>query len=155
MILHRKMGYMMKEADKLLKTNNLLELVKDSPKILEQMIAEGDFFDKVSLTEYLQELLNKHELTMMEVVRISLLSKSYVYQIFNGERMPSRDVLLRIGLSMSCTVDEVQHLLILAQTGNLYPKVKRDAAILCCISQELSLTETNDFLEYIGERTLL
>lgn len=146
---------MMKEADKGLKTDNLLELVKGSPQIFGKMVAQGDCFDKVSLTEYLQELLNKHELTMMEVVRISLLSKSYVYQIFNGERMPSRDVLLRIGLSMSCTIDEIQHLLILAQTGNLYPKVKRDAAILCCISQKLSLTETNDFLEYIGERTLL
>ncbi|MCM1496735.1 MAG: helix-turn-helix transcriptional regulator [Bacteroides sp.] len=145
----------MKEADKVLETDNLLELVKDSPQIFGKMVAQGDCFDKVSLTEYLQELLNKHELTMMEVVRISLLSKSYVYQIFNGERMPSRDVLLRIGLSMSCTIDEIQHLLILAQTGNLYPKVKRDAAILCCISQKLSLTETNDFLEHIGERTLL
>lgn len=145
----------MKEADKILKTDNLLELVKDSPQIFEKMVVQGDFFGKVSLTDYLQELLNRHELTMMEVVRISLLSKSYVYQIFNGERMPGRDVLLRIGLSMSCTIDEIQHLLILAQTGNLYPRVKRDAAILCCISQKLSLAETNDFLEYIGERTLL
>lgn len=145
----------MERTDKFFKTNNLLELVNDSPQMLGQMIIEGDFFEKISLTEYLQELLMKHELTMMEVVRVSLLSKSYVYQIFNGERMPSRDVLLRIGLSMSCTIDEIQHLLILAQTGNLYPKVKRDAAILCCISQGFTLTETNDFLEYIEERTLL
>lgn len=145
----------MERADKFFKTNNLLELVNNSPQKLGQMIVEVDFFEKISLTEYLQELLMKHELTMMEVVRVSLLSKSYVYQIFNGERIPSRDVLLRIGLSMSCTIDEIQHLLILAQTGNLYPKVKRDAAILCCISQGFTLTETNDFLEYIEERTLL
>ncbi len=145
----------MERADKFFKTNNLLEFVNNSPQMFGQMIIEGDFFEKISLTEYLQELLMKHELTMMEVVRVSLLSKSYVYQIFNGERIPSRDVLLRIGLSMSCTIDEIQHLLILAQTGNLYPKVKRDAAILCCISQGFTLTETNDFLEYIEERTLL
>lgn len=145
----------MERTDKFLETNKLLELVETSPKVFGRMIMEGDFFDKVSLTEYLQELLTKHGLTMMEIVRISLLSKSYVYQIFSGERMPGRDVLLRIGLSMSCTVDEIQHLLIFAQTGNLYPKVKRDAAILCCISQGSTLIETNEFLEYIEERPLL
>lgn len=145
----------MEKKDKLFETNHLLELVKKSPQMFGQMLVEEDFFDKMSLTDFLQELLTKHGLTMTEVVRISLLSKSYVYQIFNGERIPSRDVLLRIGLSMSCTIDEIQHLLILAQTGNLYPKVKRDAAILCCIAQSLTLAETNEFLEYIEERTLL
>ncbi|MBP3506228.1 MAG: helix-turn-helix transcriptional regulator [Lachnospiraceae bacterium] len=145
----------MEEKEKFLETNRLLELVKSSPETLGQMILSGEFSEKVSLTDYLQELMMKHNITMMEIVRISLLSKSYVYQIFSGERMPSRDVLLRIGLAMNCTIDEIQHLLIHAQTGSLYPKVKRDAAILCCISQGFSLIETNEFLEYIEERPLL
>lgn len=140
---------------KYIETNNLLKLVKDSPQYFRELVVDGKSFDKVSLTEYLQELLVIHDLTMTELVRISLLSKSYVYQIFNGERMPSRDVLLRIALSMSCTIDEIQHLLTFAQTGNLYPKVRRDAAILCCVSQGFTLAETDEFLEYIEERTLL
>ncbi len=145
----------MEENNKLLRTNELLELIKESPQAFGQMIIGGDYSDKISLTEYLQQLMNTHNIAIMDVVRISLLSKSYVYQIFSGERMPSRDVLLRLGLAMSCTIDEIQHLLIHAETASLYPKVKRDAAILCCISQGYSLIETNEFLEYIGERTLL
>ncbi len=140
---------------KFLDTDKLLELVKNSPQKFSNMLMNDDFSDKITLKEYLHNLLSKHNMALAEVVRVSLLSKSYVYQIFNGERMPSRDVLLRIGISMSCDVDEMQHLLILAQTGLLYPKVKRDAAILCCISQKLTLEETNEFLEQIGERLLL
>lgn len=145
----------MEERSKFIETNKLLELVKNSPQKFSNMLMYDDFSDKITLKEYLHDLLSKHDVTLAEVVRISLLSKSYVYQIFNGERMPSRDVLLRIGISMSCDVDEMQHLLILAQTGLLYPKVKRDAAILCCISQKLTLEETNDFLEQISERPML
>lgn len=139
-----------------IETNNLLKLVKDSPRYFSELVVDGKSFDGGNpLTEYLRELLVLHDLTMTELVRISLLSKSYVYQIFNGERMPSRDVLLRIALSMSCTIDEIQHLLTFAQIGNLYPKVRRDAAILCCVSQGFTLEETDEFLEYIEERTLL
>lgn len=138
-----------------METNNLLKLVKDSPRYFSELVVDGKSFGRVSLTEYLRELLVIHDLTMTELVRISLLSKSYVYQIFNGERMPSRDVLLRIALAMSCTIDEIQHLLTFAQIGNLYPKVRRDAAILCCVSQGFTLSETDEFLEYIEERTLL
>lgn len=145
----------MEREDKFLRTNELLELVKNSPQLFGRMVVGGEIPEAVSLPEYLQELMQKHNMTMTDVIRISLLSKSYVYQIFSGERMPSRDVLLRLGLSMSCSVDEIQQLLIHAQTGSLYPKVRRDAAILCCISQGLSLIETDEFLEYIGEQTLL
>ncbi|MBQ8913560.1 MAG: helix-turn-helix transcriptional regulator [Lachnospiraceae bacterium] len=145
----------MKEDSKFLETDKLMELIKNSPEKFNEMLVNGDFSDDLSLDEYLCDLLSKHNISLADVVRISLISKSYVYQIFNGERMPSRDILIRIGISMSCDVDEMQHLLLIAQTGVLYPKVKRDAAILSCISQKMSLEETNDFLEHIEERTLL
>ncbi len=143
------------ESDKLFETSNLLKMAEESPQILEEMIIEGEFPLKISLTEYLCQLLLQKGLAVMDVVRISLLSKSYVYQVLNGERMPSRDVLIRLGLSMSCTIEEIQHLLTIGQAGVLYPKVRRDAAILCGISQQLTLAEVDEFLNSIGERSLL
>lgn len=141
--------------DKFYETDALLKLVRTSPQILEEMIVEGNFPQNITLTEYLQELLDEKELLITDVVRMSLLSKSYVYQVFSGERIPSRDVLLRLGLAISCSIDEMQHLLTLGQTGILYPKVRRDAAILCCMSHGLTLLETDEFLEHIEERNLL
>lgn len=141
--------------DKFLDTKNLMELVNNSPQILGEMVIQGKFPEQTSLTEYLKRLVAEKGITVSDVVRISLLSKSYVYQVFSGERAPLRDTLLRIGISMSCTIDEMQHLLTLGQMGILYPKVRRDVAILCCISQGLSLVETDEFLNEIGERSLL
>lgn len=143
------------DQDKLLDTKNLMELVKNNPQKLEKMVVQGAFPEEVSLTAYLNELLEQKSLTMSDVVHTSLLSKSYVYQVFSGERTPFRDTLLRIGIAMSCTVDEIQRLLTLGQMGILYPKVRRDVAILCCISQGLSLMETDEFLTEIDERSLL
>lgn len=141
--------------DKFLDTKNLMDLVNNSPQMLGEMVIQGKFPEQTSLTEYLKKLIAEKGITVSDVVRISLLSKSYVYQVFSGERAPLRDTLLRIGISMSCTIDEMQHLLTLGQMGILYPKVRRDVAILCCISQGLSLVETDEFLNEIDERSLL
>ena len=132
-----------------------MELVKTSPKLFGDIMLNHEVSDYVTLQDYLQSLLDKHGFSVTDVVRISLLSKSYVYQIFSGDRMPSRDSVIRIGLAMNCDIDEIQHMLVLAQTGILYPKVRRDAAILCCISQGFHLIDTNDFLESIEERSLI
>ncbi len=141
--------------DKFFETNNLLEMVEHSPQVLGEMIVEGKFPNRISLTEYFRELLAKKNMSITDVIRVSILSKSYVYQVFGGERVPSRDVLLRLGISMSCTIDEIQRLLTLGQVGILYPKVRRDAAILCCISKGLTLLEVDEFLNTIEERSLL
>lgn len=143
------------QEDQLKNTKELMELVKTSPKLFGEIMLGNEVTEYANLPEYLHVLLDQHSISMAEVVRISLLSKSFVYQIFSGDRIPSRDSMIRIGLSMSCNIDELQHLLVLAQTGILYPRVRRDAAILCCVSQKFSLMETNDFLEAIQERTLL
>ena len=39
--------------------------------------------------------------------------------------------------------------------GSLYPKVRRDAAIICCILQGFNLRDTDDFLVSVGERSFL
>jgi hypothetical protein len=55
---------------------------------------------------------------------------------------------------MQLTVDETQRLLKIAQRGELYPRVKRDAAIIFCIQNKLTLYEMDDLLESVGESAL-
>ncbi len=146
----------MKPQHLALKTEELFHLVQSSPKLFQEMLLQEVPSNTVlSLTDYLRNMLESHHTAITDVVKVSLLSKTYVYQIFSGQRSPSRDMLLRIGFSMSLTVNELQHLLMIAQTGSLYPKVRRDAAILCCAAQSLSLAATSEFLESISERPLL
>ena len=146
----------MEQTNKTVETKKLLEMVESSPEVLKKMIVENKSFPQtLSLQEFLQNMLVEHEISIAEVVRISLLSKTFVYQIFSGTRNPSRDMLLRVGLAMSLTIDEMQHLLTIAHQGSLYPKIRRDAAILCCMALKMDLAETNEFLEAILERTLI
>ncbi|MDD7177558.1 MAG: hypothetical protein SPG09_02815 [Lachnospiraceae bacterium] len=56
---------------------------------------------------------------------------------------------------MNLTLAETQELLMMGQKGALYPKVRRDAAIICCLEQRLSLDETDEFLKSISEKTLV
>lgn len=137
------------------KTEDLLEMIQSNPENFESRIRKGETFEDLSLHEYLYKMMEKKNSSISSVIRASFLSKSYVYQIISGERLPSRDVLIRIGYAIGCDVDEMQHLLIRGRYAGLYPKVRRDAAILCCLTENMDLTETNCFLEEMGEKGLL
>jgi hypothetical protein len=78
-----------------------------------------------------------------------------VYQVLDGTRTPSRDALLRFAITLRLELPEAQRLLTRAGKSLLYPKVRRDAAIIACVAKRLSLCETDEFLESIGEQTLL
>ena len=53
-----------------------------------------------SLPEHLNLLLSQKGLNKADVVRGSLLSRAYVYQIFSGEKTPSRDKLIAIAFGL-------------------------------------------------------
>lgn len=137
-------------------TTELFKMLQESPEQFAKLVREGKVFDEtLALKDYLNELLRKQHISIPEIVTETVLSKSFVYQIFNGERNPGRDILLRISFAMHLSLKETQQLLRLGEKNTLYPRVRRDAAIICCIEQGLSLEEADAFLLSISERGLL
>lgn len=137
-------------------TTDLFKMLQESPEHFVELIREGKVFDKtMTLADFLNELLVKQNISIPEVVTGSVLSKSFVYQIFNGERNPGRDILLRVAFAMHLTLEETQQLLRLGEKGTLYPRVRRDAAIICCLEQGILLDEADTFLHSISEKGLL
>lgn len=132
-------------------------------ELYELLETSGDFcaVDKIletepiTFTRYLKELMKTYQISGTGLMRNSLLSKSYTYQVLDGSRQPERNVVLRLAFSLGCSLKEVQHLLALSDNGILYPKIRRDAAIVFGIRQGYSLAEENEFLEKIGEQGLL
>ena len=135
-------------------TDQLLEMLQDTRSLQHFLDDHETDFLNITLTQYLSILLERHKLTKQEVYAASNLDRSLTYQIFNGSRRPSRNALLSIALGMHLTLPETQRLLKIAQRGELYPKNRRDAAILFCIFQKLSLIETELLLDSIGEPCL-
>lgn len=135
-------------------TEQLLAMLQDTQSLQHFLDDHETDFLNITLTQYLAILLERHQLSKQEVYVASNLDRSLTYQIFNGSRRPSRNALLSIALGMHLTLPETQRLLKIAQRGELYPKNRRDAAILFCIFQGMSLINAELLLDSIGEPCL-
>ena len=110
----------------------------------------------MSLSEYLEKILADKNLTKQEVIERSGLNREYVYHIFSGIRKnPSRPKVLALAIAMGLNLDEVQYLLRYARHGVLYPRNQWDAVIISAVEQNLSVMQTNELLNSLGETDLL
>ena len=102
----------------------------------------------------LQGLLEQTGLSAPEWIAAADISKSYAYQVLRGERIPGRDILLRTALALRLSLKEAQRLLAVGGCGALYPKIRRDAAVIFALNQRMTLLETEDLLASLPERSL-
>lgn len=102
----------------------------------------------------LREILEKAKMSVSEWIAGANISKSYGYQILRGERMPGRDILLRTALVVQLSLKDTQRLLAVGGCGALYPKVRRDAAVIFALNQKMTLLETEELISSLPERSL-
>ncbi len=99
-----------------------------------------------SLPEHLNAMLAQKGVSRADVVRGSLLDKAYVYQIFSGDKVPSRDKLIALAFGLRLTGEETQRMLKVSGNRELYSKDERDALILFALQREKSIFEVNELL---------
>lgn len=99
-----------------------------------------------SLPEYLNTLLKQKKISRADVVRSSLLDRTYVYQIFSGEKTPSRDKLIAIAFGLCLSDNETQKMLKLSGNRELYARDERDALILFALQRKKDIFEINEIL---------
>ena len=140
-----------KTTDELLKMLNSIQTVSD----LEHFSETSDFDDSVqSFPEYIEKHMNKSGISLGQLIRDAQIQRNYGYQIMSGKRNPGRDKIIALCLALSLELEEVQHALIIAKEGILYPKCKRDSILIFCINKHLSVLETNGLLYDMGEPVL-
>lgn len=133
-------------------TVRLMKMLETSPARFREQLP---LVDAPAFHEYLYLLMEGRQIFAPTLISTACISKTYAYQFLNGERLPGRDIILRVSLAMGLTLDETQRLLTLAGKSPLYPKIRRDAGILYCLKKRMTLDETNSFLEDLGEVPLL
>lgn len=106
------------------------------------------------LSDYLQELLAAKRLKRSQVVRMANLNETFGYQIFVGQRNPSRDKVLQIAFAMALTLRETNRALTAAGVSKLNCKNRRDAIIIFAIDHSYGLQKVNEELYRFGEETL-
>lgn len=134
-------------------TDKLMEMLEASPGNFREVAFTTEM--QVSFGEYLADLMNENSFSMSRLIKDACLSKTYAYQFISGQRIPGRDIIIRIVLAMQLDVKTTQCMLAIAQKGTLYPKKQRDAIILYCIRKKKKLDETNIMLQDAGEEPLL
>lgn len=133
-------------------TDELLQELLDSPSI--EQFADAHDLGSRSISEYLQSMLEAHNMKRIDVIHAANLNETFGYQIFTGARQASRDKLLQIAFAMGLSLVETRRLLQAGAANNLYCKTRRDAIIIFCLNRSASLADVNEELYRFGEDTI-
>ncbi len=96
-----------------------------------------------NVMDYLVEMLEKRKLTRADVIFSSNLSKSYVYQVFEGKKQPKRNKAIAICFGLKLRLEETQHLLRLFGLDELSEQNSRDRYIISALNSGHSVIQCN------------
>ena len=117
---------------------------------------QGNQREKLTLAEYLAQLLREKKLNRAEVIAKSYLEKVYAYHIFAGRKVKtSRSKILSLAVAMGLTPKEAQHLLYYAGLEQLYVRNSWDSVIWYALENHLTVPETNELLNNLSEKPFL
>ena len=129
----------------MISTTQLLDIIKSDENLtLEQLLLQVPEIDFVT---YLETLLLKKDVSKSELIKMTNLHRTYAYQIFNGQKKPSRSKIIQIALALQLDIRETNNLLSFSDNGYLYPKVRYDAIILYALEHKKSIIDTNLILD--------
>jgi len=128
-----------------IKTSDLEQMLqhasKDSLNEIEQLIESVEFVSE------LERLLELRQMSKSDIIKNTLLERSYAYQIMAGTKRGSKDKILQICLALNCDLEETNRLLTLSENPKLYAKDKRDLYLIYAINHKYSVMMTNELLE--------
>ncbi len=135
-------------------TAQLLDALKKNKNIKHFLNSNKDEFINSDLAQYLNELLIQKNIDKARAIENANLNTQYGYQIFAGQRNPSRDKLLQLAFGMALDLKCTQRLLNIAGASELYPRNQKDSIIIFALNNSLSLMECEELLEEMGEYTI-
>lgn len=136
-------------------TEDLLEeLQNENCKIDEYLKGNGESFVYDKIKDFWETAIEKSGYSKSNIINKSDFSYCYFYDVINGRKIPGRDKIIRLILTMHLNVDECQEALRISGRSALYPRIRRDAIILFAISNGYSIYQLSELLADAGEEPL-
>lgn len=136
-------------------TEDLLEeLQNENCKIDEYLKGNGESFVYDKIKDFWETAIEKSGYSKSNIINKSDFSYCYFYDVINGRKIPGRDKIIRLILTMHLSVDECQEALRISGRSALYPRIRRDAIILFAISNGYSIYQLSELLADAGEELL-
>ena len=134
-------------------TSTLLTMLNNASKFQEAMVPPQNE-QEPTFNNLLYDIMAEKKLSAKDMILRTGIERSYFYHILNGTKHPGRNMVLRVAFSLGASLSETNHLLKLAGLSDLYPRIRRDAALIFCLQRKYTLSATNDFLINEGEEPL-
>ena len=144
----------MEDKDRqLLTTSKVLSRIRTSQSPSDAVSWHSKHDDPL-LKDILYALMQKRGLQPKDVILKSGIERSYFYHIISGNKHPSRNMILRIGICVNADYAEMNRLLRLSGQPALYSKLRRDALLIYAIGSKMSMAQANALLLENGEPPL-
>lgn len=127
-------------------TDELTHEIKAVTNIEDYLTKNKESMIMTSLSEHLNLLLSQKKIRQADVIRHSQLGRAYVYKIFAGEKIPTRDKLIALAFGLGLSDLETQKMLKISGNRELYARDERDAMILFALQRNKTVFEVNELL---------
>ena len=131
--------------------HQILKKIKNGQELENYIKNELPPQDSMTFHVYYNSYLEQHQLEKAKIIQVSGISRTYAYQILQGEKNPSRDKILALTLAAGMDLKNINQCLKLAGMNALYEKVRKDAIILFALNKKLKIMEINELLYEMGE----
>ncbi len=132
------------------RTSALFRRIFNAKDLEEFMERNAHEMELPAFHDYITNLCKTTGQVPEQVIHRAGIERTYGHQLFNGTRKPSRDKVIQLAFGFKFDVEDTQTLLQIAQKNPLYPKIKRDAAIIYCITHHQDVFETQSVLDSLG-----
>ena len=137
-----------------LPTEALWKRLQDTPTLSDYLTENETALDTPQFCTYITALCRMRSEPAEHVIRRAGIERSFGHQLFKGTRKPSRDTALLLAFGFEADIGLAQSLLRHAQQSQLYPRNRRDAAIIYCLFHRYGVVQTQNELAERGFRLM-
>lgn len=135
-------------------TNDLFKELEADCEIEDYLKSNTSSFVNHTLSNFWQDICEKSEMSKSNIINKSEFNYSFFYDVINGRKIPARDKIIRLALTMNIGLDNCQQALRLSDKSLLYPRIKRDSIIIYALNNNLTISACNELLNKFSEEIL-
>lgn len=137
------------------KTEDLLNQLKlENCTYNEYLCNNQAYFLNNDIASFWKSVIESSNMKKTDIINKADIGYTFFYDILKGKKHPSRDMLIKILIALSCEIDIFQEALRIYEWAALYPKIKRDSIIIYAVNHKYSLSQTDELLLKNGEKAL-
>ena len=101
-------------------------------------------------SDWLNGIMEEKHITVSDLLEKVSISKSFLYDVKNGDKKPTKETVIKIGLALGLSLEEMNRSLKLAEWKELYPKKRDDAIIIDGINRGKTVHQIDQALKMNG-----